>query len=52
MIITIILINNSSSSSSSSSSNGGMTSTAVEGGEMMGLRAEREQTRCVNTPVI
>ena len=37
MIITIILINNNISSSSSS--NGGMTSTGVEGGEIMGPRA-------------
>ena len=40
MIITIILVNSSSSSSSSSSS-GGMTSTGVEGGEMMGPRADQ-----------
>ena len=28
-----------------------MTSTGVEGGEMMGPRADRERTRRVNTPV-
>ena len=44
MIITIILIN-------SSSSNGGMTSTGVEGEEMVGPSAGREQTRYVNKPV-